>query len=218
MFWGIACEIGLVVPGFSADERDWCIPALLNLAARLALEGDVRVFALRYPHRSGRYDVFGAGVTALGGGLTRGPGSGALWARTLSGLAAEHRRQPFDILHAFWAGETGMLAAIAGRILAVPTVVSLAGGELAGLKGILSYGGQLARAERLKTTMALRLARRVTAGSRHLQSLAARHVGTDKERLRWTPLGVDAEEFQPPREMAGSSRPCAWSRQHRWCR
>ena len=29
-------RIGLIVPGFSADESDWCIPALLNFVRALA--------------------------------------------------------------------------------------------------------------------------------------------------------------------------------------
>ena len=53
-------KIGLVVPGFSADADDWCIPALRNLARQLATTEEVHVLALRYPYRAGDYAVFGA--------------------------------------------------------------------------------------------------------------------------------------------------------------
>ncbi len=157
-------RVGLVVPGFSADANDWCIPALRNLVRQLAGDADVHVFALRYPHHPGRYELFGAHVTALGGGEARGRGSAGLWRQTASALAAEHRDRAFDVLHAFWAGEPGFVAALVGRALRIPTVVSLAGGELARLRDI-GYGGLLRRPERTKTRLALRLARVVTTGS-----------------------------------------------------
>ena len=34
--WGM--KIGLVVPGFSANEQDWCIPALLDYVRALAAQ------------------------------------------------------------------------------------------------------------------------------------------------------------------------------------
>jgi len=157
-------RVGVVVPGFSADANDWCIPALRNLVRHLARVVDLDVFTLRYPGRPGRYELFGARVTALGGGEVRGLGSAGLWRRTASALAAEHRAHPFDVLHAFWAGEPGFVTALMGRALRIPTVVSLAGGEMARLRDI-GYGGLLRRAERMKTRLALRLARVVTAGS-----------------------------------------------------
>src|SRR5512142_1050019 len=113
-------NIALLVPGFSADESDWCIPALRNLVASLARLEDLRVFALRYPYRPGQYDLFGARVTAIGGGTRQGFGSAAVWSRALVALAGQHRRRPFHLLHAFWGGETGALASVAGRLLRVP--------------------------------------------------------------------------------------------------
>src|ERR1051326_8589210 len=110
-------NIGLVVPGFSADATDWCIPALRHLARTLAARDDVRVLALRYPYSAGRYEIDGAEALAL-------------WRPILQALRFEHARRRFDVLHAFWATESGLLAALAGRILGVPTLVSLAGGEL----------------------------------------------------------------------------------------
>jgi glycosyltransferase involved in cell wall biosynthesis len=175
-------RVGLVVPGFSADPHDWCIPALRNLVAWLARADDVRVIALRYPYAARRYAVFGAEVTALGGGTRQGRDSVHVWRHTLGTLAAEHRRRPFDVLHGFWATESGALAALAGRTLGVPTVVSLAGGELVRFPDI-GYGGQLSLVERLKVRLALRLASAVTAGSRYQLALC----GGPRPRLRGAP-------------------------------
>lgn len=184
-------NIGVVVPGFSADAADWCIPALRHLVRTLVARKDaVRVITIRYPYQRGRYTVDGAAVLALGGGLSRGAATLALWRYALRLLRAEHRRQRFDALHAFWATESGLLAAIAGRMLGVPTLVSLAGGELVALHDI-DYGDQRVAWERLKIAAALRLASGVSAGSELLQALAERHVGG----VHLAPLGVDLALF-----------------------
>src|SRR5579872_5061972 len=137
-------NVGLVLPGFSADPTDWCIPALRHLVRALAAEDHVRVVAVRYPYAAGRYCIDGAEVTALGGALRRGLSTIQIWGRALGLMREEHRRRPFDVLHAFWATESGLLAAMAGRVLLIPTVVSLAGGELVALPEI-DYGDQRVR-------------------------------------------------------------------------
>jgi glycosyltransferase involved in cell wall biosynthesis len=192
-------RIGLIVPGFSADPGDWCIPALRHLVVRLVGAADVHVFALRYPDHRGSFGVFGAQVTALGGGAATGARSAGMWQRTAGALVAEHRRRPFDVLHAFWAGEPGFVTALLGRALRIPTVVSIAGGELARLRDI-GYGGLLRRLERVKTRWALRLAGAVTAGSAlgvasAQPLLPARFVS----HARRVPLGVDLAMFAPLR-------------------
>ena len=187
-------RIGLVVPGFSANAEDWCIPALRHLARALSVADDVRVVAVRYPYRPGRYSVEGADVLAVGGADRRGVAAFEVWRRTLDVLRAEHRRRPFDVLHAFWATESGLLTAIAGRLLRIPTLVSLAGGELVSLPAI-GYGDQRVAWERLKVATTLRLATAVTAGSLQLRGLAEKH--TRKDRLHCAPLGVPLDMFRP---------------------
>jgi glycosyltransferase involved in cell wall biosynthesis len=200
-------RVGLVLPGFSADANDWCIPALRNLVRQLATVADLHVFTLRYPGRPVRYELFGARVTALGGGEARGLGSAGLWRRTASALAAEHRAHPFDVLHAFWAGEPGFVTALMGRALRIPTVVSLAGGELARLRDI-GYGGLLRRAERMKTRLALRFARVVTAGSAPTIESATAWLGSRPPwRMRRIPLGVDLAMFSPADVRPGDGVP-----------
>jgi glycosyltransferase involved in cell wall biosynthesis len=187
-------RIGLVVPGFSANAEDWCIPALRHLARALAVDNDIRVVAVRYPYRPRRYTIEGAEVIAVGGADRRGIAVLDVWRTTLGLLRAEHRRRPFDVLHAFWATESGLLTAIAGRLLHIPTLVSLAGGELVSLPAI-RYGDQRVAWERLKVATSLRLASAVTAGSHQLLGVAKTHTG--KERLYYAPLGVPLDLFSP---------------------
>ncbi|MFN8538497.1 MAG: hypothetical protein U0232_13600 [Thermomicrobiales bacterium] len=135
-------------------------------------------------------------MIALGGAQARGIASAALWRRALAAIRAEHRRGRIDALHAFWATEAGALAAVAGRLLRIPTIVSLAGGELAILPDI-GYGDQLAPAQRAKVRLALRLATHVTGGSRTLLDLAALHL-RHLPRPHHPPLGIDTTLFTLP--------------------
>ncbi len=64
-------RIALVTPGFSADDADWCIPMMQNLARSLSRLHDVRVYTISYPHRSGDYTVKGVPVRSFGGGRIR---------------------------------------------------------------------------------------------------------------------------------------------------
>ena len=192
-------RIGIVVPGFSADATDWCIPALRDFVSQLALTDDVWVLALRYPTPARRYAVFGASVQSLGGGIKRRGDAALLWGQAFAALVREHRKRRFDVLHAFWADESGSIAAAAGRILGVPTVVSIAGGEFVGFRDI-AYGGQLAAGNRIKIDLALRLATAVTGGSLYVLDVVRHRPPSHQSfRVRQMPLGVDETRFYPGR-------------------
>lgn len=207
-------RIALIMPGFSANDQDWCIPALFNLTCGLAQAHEVVVFTLRYPYRRGTYTLNGAQVHALGGGLTRGVGRARLWGRALAALQRASAEKPFDVIHAFWADEPGFLATLAGRRLRTPVVVSLMGGELACLPDI-GYGGRLNRWNNWLTRWSLRRAERVTAGSHWLAQMAL-DLGYAPIRPIWLPLGVDTRMFRPnpflpPRPSPGRQLLCVAS-------
>jgi len=61
-------RIGILLPGFSSHPADWAIPVQQNLARELAARDDLRVIALRYPHRRDHYTLEGATVYSLGVG------------------------------------------------------------------------------------------------------------------------------------------------------
>lgn len=199
-------RIGLITPGFSADETDWCIPVLLDLVRELANQHEVTVFALRYPHRRGSYRVYNATVQALGGGLVGGLERGPFLARALATLVHKGRRQRFDVVHGFWADEAGALAVAAGRLLHVPSIVTVMGGELVG-EPDLEYGVQLSKLGRRLVRWSLPRANRVTVGSRSVARLAQGYVAVD--RLREAPLGVDTALFRldgPMVDLIGAPR------------
>lgn len=189
-------KLGLITPGFSADERDWCIPWLLNLTRALAQQHEVHVFTLRYPHRQSTYRVHGALVHAFGGATVGGLRRLPLLLCARAAILGEHRLQPFDLLHGLWADEPGFLAATTARAIGIPAIVSILGGELVGFPDI-AYGGQLSRANRWLTARALAAADRVTVGSGFLFEMALASVGSGAtDRLTLWPVGVDTAMFR----------------------
>ncbi|NJM05644.1 glycosyltransferase [Candidatus Gracilibacteria bacterium] len=88
-------HIALIAPGFSANENDWCIPALAHLVRHLAKEHHVDVFALRYPPQRQSYRAFGARVFAFGGATRAGLGRLPLLAQALRTIIANG---PYDLI------------------------------------------------------------------------------------------------------------------------
>ena len=200
----MALNIGILTPGFGATEGDWAIPVVQNLVRELARTDNVRVIALRYPHTRQPYDAYGARVIPLGyGAWTRGVRRFALWLDALRVLRRLHREQPFDVFHAMWSDETGALAAWAGRLLGVPSVTSIGGGELVYFPD-LNYGLQGTHLGRWTVGQALRGATAVTVSGSHNRALI-KQVGYNipDSKIYTVVLGVDTDLFTPadvPRE------------------
>lgn len=199
-------RVALITPGFGGDEADEALPWLRHLVRGLAARHEVVVFSLRYPYCRGRYRAWGATVYALGGAEVSGWRRLPLLARAALAVYREHLQRPFDRLHGLWADEPGFLAAMLGRRLAVPAVVSVLGGELVALPKI-GYGGRLSRLNRLLVRQALRRADVVTVGSQTLAGLVRAQM-PDVSPVLW-PQGVPTALFRPEGEavtLAGNPR------------
>lgn len=194
-------KLAIVIPGFQANERDWCIPAFTNLARELASMVELHVFTLRYPHVRRRYRIGDVRVHALGGGAlfgTRLLGASLLklWRDALSELQREHHRKPFDAIIGIWATESGWLATRAARMLGVPSLVHLAGGELTWLPQI-KYGNYHPGLARLLVAQAIRHADILTVSSSPLELALAQLFPHSKGRTKRWALGVDTQMFSP---------------------
>jgi glycosyltransferase involved in cell wall biosynthesis len=110
----------------------------------------------------------------------------------LAGIAAEHRRAPFDVLHAFWVSPAGVVAAVAGQVLGVPVLLHLPGGDLTDLREI-GYGARSHWQGRAWARLALAGATRITAPSDYIVR-QARALGVRATRL---PQGVALDRWPP---------------------
>lgn len=190
-------KIALVVPGgVDRSGTHRVIPAFLALIKRLARKHEVHVFALRQEAKPGRWPLAGATVHNMGDGWPR--------IRAIGALCAEHRRAPFDAVHAIFSGSCGVVAVAAAKLLRRPSLVHIAGGELVALHEI-GYGGCRQWKGRLREAVVLRCADIVTAASTPIID-SLRRLGVSAWRV---PLGVDLQcwpVLAPRRRRTGPAR------------
>ena len=162
-----AMNVVLVVPGgVDKSGKERVVPVLLWLIEHLAQRHQVLVVALSQYEQFCDYSLLGAKVVNLGqinGRINELKLPRRLWqfrrAINLGGWKP-------DVVHAFGAGECGVLATMIGRWWRVPVVVSIWSGELVWLPQI-GYGWQANGRSRLPVSTSIRLAQAVTAGSQY---------------------------------------------------
>jgi glycosyltransferase involved in cell wall biosynthesis len=190
----VGLRVAIIVPeGIDRSGEYRTVPALLWLVERLAQRYEVEVFTLFQERASSEFSVAGAAVHNVGWRRYR--------TRALAAIVREHRRRPFDVLHAFWAVPAGLLAVAAGRLLGRPVMLHLAGGELVSLKDI-RYGGRCTLKGRLAVKLAMAGASLNTAASGPMIR-SAEALGFRAEPLV---LGVDLKRWpvRKPRPRNGS--------------
>lgn len=102
-------------------------------------------------------------------------------------IVEEHRREPFDVFHAYFLAQAGFVAAYAGRYLNIPSVVSARGNDLE--RAIFDPS----RAAHV--LYALEHANAVTTNANELAKKASALIpGLEVTVI---PNGIDTERFQP---------------------
>ena len=178
-------KLALVVPGGVDRSGEFrVIPVLLALIERLARTHEVHVFALQQEAAAGRWELAGATIHNIGERWTR--------LRAIAAIRAEHRRAPFDLVHAIFSGSCSLVAVTAAKLLRLPSLVHIAGGELVALHGI-DYGGRRLWKGRLREAVILRGADVITAASAPILD-ALQALGIKVQRV---PLGVDLQAWPP---------------------
>ncbi len=127
--------------------------------------------------------------------------------QTVAAIRARHRKQPFDLLHAYWLFEPGFVATIAARAIGVPVITSIGGAELVSLPA-LGYGGMRSRRGRLLNSAVLRASTLTTGGSNYVLDLARQAVPASTPKLRLAPLPIQIqtqpETTESPYDAPGS--------------
>jgi glycosyltransferase involved in cell wall biosynthesis len=185
-------KIALVLTGgLHPSGREQVIPAWLWLLERLSARHEIHAFTLRHLPEPSTYALAGATIHDLG----RPHGHWAQWRALRAGLALSG---PFDVIHGYWADPAGVLAAIAGRRLGIPALVTCDSGEFVSIPEI-DYGHQRTRRGRALVALACRLAARVHVTSQFMASLARTH-GYDATCI---PMGVDPDRVGAATVRAG---------------
>ena len=188
-------KLALVVPGGVDRTGEFrVIPALLALIERLARMHDVHVFALQQEAAAGCWELAGATIHNIGDGWTR--------LRAIAAIRTEHRRAPFDLVHAIFSGSCSLVAVAAAKMLRLPSLVHVAGGELVALHAI-GYGGRRKWKGRLREACVLRGADVITAASTPIID-SLRALGLTAQRV---PLGVDLQAWPPLAPRQRSAKP-----------
>ncbi|MET4677011.1 MULTISPECIES: glycosyltransferase family 4 protein [unclassified Luteibacter] len=190
-------KLAIVLPGGVDRSGEYrVIPVFLALIERLARRHEVHVFVLYQEPLPATWRLVGAKIHNIGRRRSR--------LRAVAAIRAEHRIAPFDLVQSIFSGDCGLIAVVAAMLIARPSAVHVAGGELVALHAI-GYGGRRDWKGRLRETFVLRFADAVTAASAPIID-ALRGLRVAARRL---PLGVDLDAWPvraPRRRAQGTAR------------
>jgi len=101
-------------------------------------------------------------------------------------IAAEHAREAFDILHAYFLPQAGFVAAYAGKYLNVPSVVSMRGNDI-----------ERAAFDPSKFSHVMYALQNASAVTTNASELARKAKAFFDRKIFLIPNGVDSELFKP---------------------
>ena len=188
---------GIALPGSARS-----VPALAGLVKRLSTQFDVTVYILEGtepftgPYVHGRATIRSVHAKHSAHMFTK-------IFRMIQAVLIDHRRNPYSLIHGFWALPGGFSAVLAGKLAGVPSVVSILGGEAAYLPEI-QYGNMRGTGPRAATLWACRHGDALVVLTRYqLQELS--HFGFNRTAgVHAIPFGAWAPFFE-----AGKQRPLA---------
>lgn len=105
-------------------------------------------------------------------------------------ILAEHRKQPFDLLHAQYGYPNGWAVLLAARQLGIPTVVSIQGGDG-------HWVGSCCETHRLGMLNVLNHANALLIGCESFAQEVVERLGVARERFTIVPGAVDTSRFHP---------------------
>lgn len=101
-------------------------------------------------------------------------------------IVEEHRRDPFDILHAYFLPQAGFVAAYAGKYLGTPSVVSIRGNDI-----------ERAAFDPAKFSHVMYALQNASAVTTNASTLARKARAFVEREIFLIPNGIDTELFKP---------------------
>ncbi len=193
-------HVALMLPGGLGEvDSGIHIPGIFGLVQRLSRSFSITAYSHslsgQRPHTAqcGNAVVRFLGATAEDTALKRA-------ATFLPALYHDHREKPFDLIHGIWGLPFGLYSVFAGKLLGIPSVVSLLGGETANVPEI-AYGHMRKQPERALIQWICRQAVALTALSLY-QMEQLKNYGVTRDDCEVIPPWVDCSllHTSPKRE------------------
>jgi glycosyltransferase involved in cell wall biosynthesis len=179
-------SIAIIIPGGIGTGKDNIgVPVLLGLVKLISSKYDLTVFQLSRTNKDFVAEGFELISVYNSNAIIRLIKFPFIFKR-------HHSRKKFTAVHGFWAMPAGLLAVVVGKLFGVKSIVSLLGGDSAGLPQI-NYGRLHKPVLRRLTFWTLRNATHANALTQYLVNNLRSY--DFKEKVDVIPWGVDKELF-----------------------
>jgi len=163
------------------------IPALVNLVSRLSRLFDITVYSAT--GRANETSSFACGNAQVRYVDARYDDHIArIFLAFRQSLLSDHKELPFELLHGIWSYPSGLAAVILGKILHLPSFVTVFGGEAASVQRI-RYGHMLKLPLRALTLWTCRKATALVTLTEFQRSLLKKH-GLKRADIAVIPTGT----------------------------
>ena len=185
-------RIAVVVAGMAASEGEWYMPVVEHYLKALATNNEVTVFTIHYPLLDIPYFWHHLQVFPSTKPRDR-------WEHLHNIRKRIEENGPFHLIHAFGAGEAGVIAVRAAEQLGIPAVTTVLNDELARVPEF-AFGLQLSETMQQVVHQAIHQSDCVTVPSQFTFGNAVDLFPEleNTPRLHLVPFGVDPEFFTMP--------------------
>jgi len=170
------------------------MPALAGVVSRLSKNFDITVYGTSTSEDDEGMFTCGNATVVLTRSRYSSPTLEKLWSLAQT-FYQDHRKSPFDLLHGQWSLPGGFLAVVLGRLLGLPSIVSVMGADSASVHEI-NYGHLLRARTRTPVLWTCRRATAVTALT-SFQEQQLRHHRLKRTDVHIIPFGADTALFFP---------------------
>jgi glycosyltransferase involved in cell wall biosynthesis len=181
--------LAIVVPGGIGIYDN--IPVLLELFCRLTTSFDVTIYSFSqlspHPSLASNFCTVHCAPDKI-----RSNSLKALY--FIWKIRHDHAFKHFSVIHGFWIMLQGIVAVVSGKLLNVPSIVTLPGGDVTYIPAI-QYGGLSNRIKRMMSTWCIHHASRVVTLTRFQQTIMKQH-GIARSHISIIPYGVNLTRFQ----------------------
>lgn len=178
----------LVAGGIGIDDN---IPSLLDILRRLSVECDLSIYSFSRLTSHPALVESNCSTTYPPAILENNSLLKILF--FLWRIRKDHAQRAFSATHGFWIISQGITAVLAARMLRIPSIVSLLGGDVVYLPTI-DYGSMRTFAHKKLITWCIKNADRVTVLTRFQQQVMKTNA-IPREDVSVIPFGVDITQF-----------------------